>query len=172
MEYYSNQSSLEKPFANEYLSEESNVQQELLSMGKLCETYGASIFFKRWVSTIVDYLLLAAYFYVVISQEDRYGETVMMWVMFGGILFYYWILEGFTGYTLGKFLLRIQVVNEQGRPPGVFRSLIRTILRLVDTNPILLGGAPAGIMVLVSRRKQRIGDMLARTYVVQVRDLK
>jgi hypothetical protein len=91
------------------------------------------------------------------------------WIV--GIVSYYLLLEGLTGYTLGKFVLRIQVVNETGGVPGFVKSLIRTVLRLVDTNPLLMGGIPAGICVLATKKKQRLGDMAANTYVVRVRDL-
>jgi uncharacterized RDD family membrane protein YckC len=39
-------------------------------------------------------------------------------------------------------------------------------LRIIEVNPLLFGGIPAGIAVILSRRKQRIGDLLAGTVVV------
>ena len=39
-------------------------------------------------------------------------------------------------------------------------------MRLLEVNPLLFGGLPAGIAILTSERKQRIGDMLAGTVVV------
>lgn len=45
-------------------------------------------------------------------------------------------------------------------------SLIRGGLRILEVNPLLLGGLPAGIAILSSERKQRIGDMIAGTVVV------
>jgi len=45
------------------------------------------------------------------------------------------------------------------------------VTRLVEVNPLLLGGLPAGIAVAMSRRRQRLGDMLAGTYVVRRKDL-
>jgi hypothetical protein len=107
-----------------------------------------------------------------VSEEmgDAYlAATMTGW--FIGVVFYYLLLEGLTGYTLGKFVLRIQVVNENGGVPGFVKSLIRTSLRLVETNPLLMGGIPAGICVLVTPKKQRLGDLAAKTYVVKVRDL-
>ncbi|WP_459213671.1 RDD family protein [Paenibacillus kribbensis] len=85
---------------------------------------------------------------------------------------YYLLLEGYTGYTLGKFVFRIKVVNGEERPPGFHKSLIRTLLRLIETNPVLMGSLPAVISVLVTATGQRIGDLAAGTYVVKVRDLE
>jgi uncharacterized RDD family membrane protein YckC len=39
-------------------------------------------------------------------------------------------------------------------------------LRIIEVNPLLLGGIPAGIVVISTSRKQRIGDLLAGTIVV------
>ncbi len=143
-------------------------------MGALCASYGASIFFRRWAATVIDFILMIFLTGAVVYVNDRFGEQVAGPVaagLFAGILCYYLLLEGFTGYTLGKFALRIRAVDPAGRPPGFVKSLLRTLLRVVDTNPLLLGGIPAGICVLTSREKQRLGDIAAKTFVVKVKDL-
>lgn len=96
----------------------------------------------------------------------------MSYIILYSALLYHLLLEGFTGYTVGKYIVRIQVVQDDGRPPGLIKSLLRTLTRLVETNPILFGAIPAGICVLVTKKKQRLGDMAANTYVVKVADLK
>ena len=48
---------------------------------------------------------------------------------------------------------------------------MRTLLRLFEVNPLLLGGIPAAIAVLCSKNRQRLGDMLAGTYVIRTKDL-
>ncbi|MGS5017973.1 RDD family protein [Paenibacillus sp. JJ1683] len=147
-------------------------------MAVLSETYGASIFFRRWAAWMIDFILIVfgygglVYFAAKKLSETETPNLVMVVILFLiGSFCYYLLLEGLTGYTLGKFVLRIQVVNGEGRPPGMIKSLIRTLIYLVDTNPLLFWGLPAGICVLVTPRKQRIGDMVANTYVVKVRDL-
>ncbi|MEB4783467.1 RDD family protein [Paenibacillus jamilae] len=147
-------------------------------MAVLSETYGASIFFRRWAAWMIDFILIVfgygglVYFAAKKLSETETPNLGMVVILFLiGSFCYYLLLEGLTGYTLGKFVLRIQVVNGEGRPPGMIKSLIRTLIYLVDTNPLLFWGLPAGICVLVTPRKQRIGDMVANTYVVKVRDL-
>ncbi|MGG4500702.1 RDD family protein [Paenibacillus polymyxa] len=147
-------------------------------MAVLSETYGASIFFRRWAAWMIDFILIVfgygglVYFTTKKLSETGTPNLGMVVILFLiGSFCYYLLLEGLTGYTLGKFVLRIQVVNGEGRPPGMIKSLIRTLIHLVDTNPLLFWGLPAGICVLVTPRKQRIGDMVANTYVVKVRDL-
>jgi uncharacterized RDD family membrane protein YckC len=48
-------------------------------------------------------------------------------------------------------------------------AVIRTLLRVIEVNPLLLGAIPAGITVMSTERKQRIGDIVAKTVVVSRR---
>jgi len=77
---------------------------------------------------------------------------------------YYTYFEGNgKGQTLGKMLMKIKVTKENGKAPNYGDALIRTILRIVDG----IGGYLVGfIIVLVSEKKQRLGDMAAKTIVV------
>lgn len=87
------------------------------------------------------------------------------------IAVYFPVLEGLKGYTVGKKLLRIRVVDQHGNLPGIPKAIVRSLLRIIETNPVFLGGVPAGIIALVSKKKQRLGDMLAKTYVVKTQDI-
>ena len=72
--------------------------------------------------------------------------------------------EGFWGRTLGKALLRIEVIREEdGGVPGPGRAALRALTFLfVDMF--------AGIFVmLASPKRQRPGDMAANTLVIRKR---
>ena len=62
------------------------------------------------------------------------------------------------------------VRNIDGTRTSLTGHLIRTVTRVLEANPILLGGIPAGIAILASVRKQRIDDSLAGTVVVSGHD--
>ncbi|WP_432775297.1 RDD family protein [Brevibacillus gelatini] len=145
-------------------------------MGDITQTYGASIFFQRWAAHVIDYILLFSFLFgmfAFIGRADKASSTLFfLLALTFGILGYYILLEGLTGYTIGKFALRIKAVNEHGRPPGIGKSILRSLLRIVETNPLLLGGLPAGISVLATKKKQRLGDLAANTFVVKVKDLE
>ncbi|MFX3635821.1 MAG: RDD family protein [Candidatus Pristimantibacillus sp.] len=142
-------------------------------MGELTVTYSSSNFFKRWAATIIDFILFLGFIGFLLFT--LYDTKINLGIPILAVLFltpaYYIFLEGYTGFTLGKFIMRIQTVNADGESPGLVKALIRTALRLVDVNPFLAGGLPAGICVLVTKEKQRLGDMAAKTYVVNSRDL-
>lgn len=85
---------------------------------------------------------------------------------------YYSVMEGYAGATFGKAILGLRVSNLSGDRPGLGAGILRTIFRLVDINPLLLGGIPGIIGVFSTNRRQRIGDMVAKTYVVRNKDMK
>lgn len=134
----------------------------------IARSYGTGIVFRRWAATMIDLVTFVGILFTMLSFNNPYLAPVFI----GFLLLYHLLLEGFTGYTVGKFIVRIQAVREDGRPPGLLKSLIRTLLRLVETNPALFGAIPAGICALATKKKQRLGDMAANTYVLKVSDLK
>ncbi len=78
-------------------------------------------------------------------------------------LLYFTYFESTTGQTPGKKLMNIKVVREKGRMT-VGSALIRTILRIIDGMFLYLLGL---VVILVTEKKQRIGDMAAGTVVVK-----
>jgi uncharacterized RDD family membrane protein YckC len=101
--------------------------------------------------------------------EQLWGNTLPIWGLL--IVLYYPLLEGLTGFTAGKVVARIKVVDETGGLPGIKKAVIRTLARLIEVNPLLLGGIPAGIIVLINKRRQRLGDIAAGTFVLKTSDL-
>ncbi|MFQ5990014.1 MAG: RDD family protein, partial [Candidatus Methylomirabilales bacterium] len=69
------------------------------------------------------------------------------------------------GQTLGKRLLRLRVIDEQGLRLQFSQIVIRNLLRFVDMLPMfyLVGG----IACLASRRAQRLGDFASNTIVIR-----
>ncbi|MBI3861223.1 MAG: RDD family protein [Planctomycetia bacterium] len=80
-------------------------------------------------------------------------------------LAYYLFFERLISATPGKLLTGIVVVQFDGRPCTWRQVGIRTLLRIVEVNPLLLGGLPAAVCIVSSQNRQRIGDRLAGTIV-------
>jgi uncharacterized RDD family membrane protein YckC len=78
---------------------------------------------------------------------------------------YFIILESsWNGQTLGKKLVGIRVVREDGSPIDVQEAVLRNLLRIIDALPFLyLLGI---ILIWTSDKKQRLGDRVAKTVVV------
>lgn len=76
------------------------------------------------------------------------------------------VLEWFwRGQTVGKWLLRLRVMDERALRLQFSQIVMRNLLRFVDFLPVfyLVGG----IACLASRRCQRLGDFAANTIVVR-----
>lgn len=81
---------------------------------------------------------------------------------------YFTYFEGSYGQTLGKKLLGIVVVTEDGGDCEMDNAIVRNLLRFVDALPFayLLGA----IVVFVSEDDQRLGDLAADTVVARAVD--
>jgi uncharacterized RDD family membrane protein YckC len=73
--------------------------------------------------------------------------------------------EGRFGTTLGKWLCGIRALRTTLRPCGFARALLRELLMWFDT-PLLLTVLPGILCCLGTDRRQRIGDLVADTIVV------
>lgn len=81
-------------------------------------------------------------------------------------LAYFIVLEATMGATLGKRLLGLRVVKDDGSPIGWGGSIIRNLLRIIDGLFVYLVGA---IIIWNTARRQRLGDILAHTVVIKAR---
>jgi hypothetical protein len=100
---------------------------------------------------------------------DGTDAAVQALVALAWFLLVYGAWQGLRGLTPGKALFGVAVVDEHGRPPGVGRSLARTVLWIVDGAPWcipLVGPIVAG----TSKGHRRVGDMAAKTFVVGKND--
>jgi len=78
---------------------------------------------------------------------------------------YYWGSETVWGQTIGKRVLAIRVVRVDGGKAGAGAIFVRTLLRIVDSFP---GFYIVGLIAVFATgpRRQRVGDMVAKTRVV------
>ena len=74
--------------------------------------------------------------------------------------------EGRYGVTPGKWLCGLRTLRTTLRPCGFARALLRELLMWFDT-PLLLTVIPGVMCLLCSDRRQRIGDLIADTIVVE-----
>ena len=72
------------------------------------------------------------------------------------------VVEGLTGQTIGKKIIKIKVTGKNGNKVTVLQSLLRHLFDFIDY--FLLIGL---IIIAVSTSKQRIGDLVANTIVIE-----
>jgi Mce-associated membrane protein len=74
------------------------------------------------------------------------------------------LLPTATGWSLGRAIFGIAVVDRDGQPLGPWRLLIRDLAHLLDTVPLLLGW----LWPLIDRRGRTFADLAVGTEVHQV----
>jgi uncharacterized RDD family membrane protein YckC len=138
---------------------------------------------RRFLALSVDGLLFCALFFPItrlvkgvwlMSPSDhRWASglfiTDPLCLAFLAVMFFYFaLLEGLVGMTLGKWAMGLRVVRAgAGGRPGLAKGLLRNLLRLVDGLPAfnILGV----VLILRSTERARFGDRHAGTRVLQVR---
>jgi uncharacterized RDD family membrane protein YckC len=133
----------------------------------------------RFVAVLLDSIIVFLPLAIVVGllygggySERENGEASAGVIVFGKAdlavlalcLGYYILCEAITGMTLGKRMVGIRVVADDGHHVGLNAAVVRNLLRLIDGFCFYLVGA---IFVLASRRGQRLGDHIAATLVVR-----
>jgi len=92
-------------------------------------------------------------------------KTVLILLIFGLQWVYFNLFEWlWNGQTPGKRLLHLRVIKVDGSPVSGIDVLLRNLSRPIDTlGPMGLIGL---LMIFVSRKAQRLGDLMARTLVI------
>jgi uncharacterized RDD family membrane protein YckC len=80
------------------------------------------------------------------------------------LLLIFSFLEGRWGLTPGKWLLGLRVLGDDLRPCGFGRALLRNVLLAADGALVYLVGM---VVIALSARQQRLGDLAASTVVVR-----
>jgi uncharacterized RDD family membrane protein YckC len=130
----------------------------------------------RILAQIIDYLVFCIVFFPVTYLVK--GTWLMtradhIWVIFDPIcgiflviIFLYFIfLERLCGFTVGKYVLKMRVVTEAGIRIGMKQSLVRNFGRFIDGLPCF--NIIGMVSIYRSPARQRVGDKLARTYVIK-----
>jgi uncharacterized RDD family membrane protein YckC len=149
-------------------------------------------FHKRLLAYLIDFVLLIIYMFVSIKmmfgelglRESGVGFGVLVVLL--PMLFYTLFSElWMNGQTVGKKLLKIKVVSLDGGEATLGQYLLRWFLRFYEWGFIiialfyfqivvgllllLLGGIATVIIISVTPRNQRLGDIAAGTVVVNTK---
>ncbi len=103
-----------------------------------------------------------------IGQTPRWPLTVTWaWAWFrAGYVAYTVVTELWMGASPGKRLLGIRVASESLERPTTGQTVVRNLSKLVELEP-LLKFWPFLLVLLFTRNRQRAGDLLARTLLIE-----
>ncbi|MGC4020996.1 MAG: RDD family protein [Cyclobacteriaceae bacterium] len=125
---------------------------------------------ERILGQVIDWLILFIYTFAMIALFSNLGINTPWLVitsLFVPWLFFNFLLEVFmNGQTIGKLLLKTQVVKMNGSRATIGDFALRWVFSLVDI--YLLSGAIAVICVAAGGKGQRLGDIVAETTVIKL----
>ena len=131
---------------------------------------------RRTLAALIDLLVVGAMFFAFAAtigdvSSDGSGFNASLsggaFLLFvAAMLAYYGVSEALTGCTLGKAVFGLRVVNvADNAPANPGQVAIRTLLRLIDALPLLY--LTGFVCAAASKRTARLGDLAARTAVIQ-----
>ena len=148
----------------------------------------------RFLAVAIDHfiqyftIILVAWFFLSIAgytsgdvadAPDKLLNDLPKWTLALTIIILFLIFSGYfilfewlwNGQTPGKRLMKLRVIREDGRPVTLWVAIARNLLRICDAVPgFVLPVYSIGLIVIfMSNRDQRVGDIFAGTVVVRER---
>jgi uncharacterized RDD family membrane protein YckC len=113
--------------------------------------------------------LVAAWLFQV--AFDALSPWILAVLILGSFLVHYGYFAIFelvwNGQTPGKRVIGLRVISTTGRPISPYEAILRNVVRIADQMPGIY--AVGIIVVFVTERSQRLGDLAAATVVVHER---
>ena len=127
----------------------------------------------RIFAQIIDWVVMAAYTTLITLIVSAVDITAIIWIVLlyvFPLLFYTVLCEILNqGQTLGKMVMNMRVIKQDGTSPSLGAYLMRWLLYLID-GPIT---SFAGLVVMIlTRNNQRLGDLAAGTVVIKQQKYK
>ncbi len=127
----------------------------------------------RLLGYLIDAGIIIAYIIILVTILNflSFGRANMWFLllMFLPVMLYSLISEiVLSGQSIGKKVMGIKVISLDGNQPSFGQYLMRWLFRLIDF--LLMSGLVALIAIAISRKKQRLGDLVAGTVVVKLKN--
>jgi len=137
------------------------IKQNLASIGSRFFAFLIDSFIIFWFYIFVFYLLSKMNLKDIHSNIEIYAFLMVLTLP---LFLYFPVIQYWNnGQTPGKMAMKIRVVKIDNTHPRLLDFVIRWLFRIVEVN--LIPGIGL-IAILFSEKKQRLGDMVAKTTVV------
>lgn len=141
---------------------------------------------ERILAYVIDFIIKIAYAFVtyqivfnlfeidnMLENMDQWSKIAILVSFYLPVVFYSLVFETFLdGQTIGKRIMKIKVVKIDGYQASIFDYLVRWFFRIVDLNLFgpVFGTIVALITIATSKKSQRLGDMVAGTAVITLKN--
>lgn len=137
---------------------------------------------ERIAAFVIDSLIIAAYYITLfliltnfrpfdqfLNRRDNWEVMAILGILSLPATFYTLVCETFMeGQTFGKKAMGIKVVKIDGYQCNFGTYFVRWMLRPVEI--YIFSGLPAFVSTIISKKNQRLGDMVADTAVIYIRN--
>jgi uncharacterized RDD family membrane protein YckC len=150
------------PYASPEFSNEPAVNAPVYVLARQANARIMPRYFAASAGTLlsIGFALIAGM--LVPSGQGAVQAIVLVGVWWG----YFLVFELLFSSSIGKLLFGLIIVSVNGDRITRRQAIVRTLFRLLEVNPIFLGGLPAAACIIFSSKRQRFGDMAAGTVVV------
>jgi len=124
----------------------------------------------------VCYFIFCYIYFLIVSEKLENGVRMAklfpydILVYIGIWLIWFPLIESLLGSTLFKLLFKLKVIFQDGSRINFYGTFARHLLDLIDL--FFFFGIIGIILAKVTNKHQRLGDMLAGTYVIMKEDNK
>ncbi|MDO4254818.1 MAG: RDD family protein [Kocuria sp.] len=105
----------------------------------------------RVVAIFIDWLIAMALAAVLVPYDQQ--NVVALWIWFGLTA----VAVGFSGHSLGHFLMGMQVQSMEGEAVGLWRGVLRSALILPVLPPVIVDSDQRGL------HDRAVGTVLVKT---------
>jgi uncharacterized RDD family membrane protein YckC len=125
---------------------------------------------QRILGVVLDYFFLGAFCFIAVAIYEgvlQLPSSSVFGILLAIIVFVYpVVMEAFTnGQTFGKRIMGTRVVKTDGTTPAIGAYLLRWLLLPLDL--FISAGGLALLLIIFTKKAQRLGDLTAGTTVVR-----
>jgi len=108
-----------------------------------------------------------------VSQQGNLPNVMAWFIVFVLSIYaaYCFVMEAKYGATIGKMAMKIRITTDGGKKPLAAQVLLRNLVKIVELSWPPVGLPFLLLLPLLNRNRQRLGDMFARTTVVNTATL-
>lgn len=125
----------------------------------------------RILATLLDFAFFTAYsilFLIIVAMTGTGMNNFIPLICYLPLMLYSLLCETFLqGKSFGKMIMKIQVVKLNGTQAHFSDYLLRWLFRIVDL--FLFSGLIALLTIIINGKGQRIGDIVASTTVIKLK---
>jgi uncharacterized RDD family membrane protein YckC len=141
-------------------------------------------FHKRLFAWLIDFVILITYYIIIMNMLQKisalhktsdnelpfmYNLSAVYLLCFVPILIYHLFFEIImNGQSIGKKILNLRVISDEGGRPALHQYLIRWLLRPFD---FFFFGLVGLLTVVNTKKSQRLGDLAAGTLIIKTKIL-